>query len=58
MVFCCDWVLGCMGSLEGSPMIDYDELAQEAAIWPWLDSDCIADPCWDENTIFDDPEED
>ena len=47
-----------MGSLEGSPMIDYDELAQEAAIWPWLDSDCMADPCWDENTIFDDPEED
>jgi hypothetical protein len=22
---------------------DYEQLAQEAAIWPWLDSDCMAD---------------
>lgn len=23
--------------------IDYEQLAQESAIWPWLDSDCMAD---------------
>jgi hypothetical protein len=34
-------------------MSDLEELAQEAAIWPWLDSDCMADPCWDECPIFD-----
>ncbi len=25
-------------------MPDLEELAQEAAIWPWLDSDCMGDP--------------
>jgi hypothetical protein len=24
-------------------VIDYEQLAQESAIWPWLDSDCMAD---------------
>ena len=23
--------------------VDYEQLAQESAIWPWLDSDCMAD---------------
>ena len=24
--------------------IDLEQLAQESAIWPWLDSDCMSDP--------------
>ncbi len=27
--------------------IDYEQLAQESAIFPWLDSDCMADECND-----------
>ena len=25
--------------------MDWEQLAEEAALWPWLDSDCMADPC-------------
>ena len=32
-------------------MIDPEQLAQESAIWPWLDSDCMADP-----TTIEDPD--
>jgi hypothetical protein len=24
-------------------MIDYEQLAQESALFPWLDSDCMSD---------------
>lgn len=24
-------------------MIDFEQIEQEASIWPWLDSDCMAD---------------
>ena len=34
---------------------DYEQLAQEAAIWPWLDSDCMSDPV-NSSPIFFDPD--
>lgn len=44
-------------------MIDYEQLAQESALFPWLDSDCMSDNFDDERFIdpgvfFDDVEED
>jgi hypothetical protein len=31
-------------------MIDYEQLEQESVLFPWLDSDCMADhPYWEEN---------
>jgi hypothetical protein len=35
-------------------MIDYEQLAQESALFPWLDSDCMADhPYWeDEEDLY------
>jgi hypothetical protein len=33
-------------------MIDYEQLAQESAIFPWLDSDCISDGFLDEEQFF------
>lgn len=33
-------------------MIDYEQIAQEDAIYPWLASDCMADPCFDESPDF------
>jgi hypothetical protein len=42
--------------------IDYEQLAQESAIFPWLDSDCMADTCNDslftDSDYFYDQEED
>ena len=41
-------------------MIDYEQLAQEDALFPWLASDCMADT-YDESfyaTEFDDDDED
>ena len=35
-------------------MIDYEQLAQESALFPWLDSDCMGDPCDDSFFIDDD----
>lgn len=32
--------------------MDYEQLAQENAIFPWLDSDCMADIYDDEETKF------
>ena len=29
--------------------IDLEQLAQESAIWPWLDSDCMSDPTTEED---------
>lgn len=29
--------------------IDAEQLAQESAIWPWLDSDCMSDPATEED---------
>lgn len=37
-------------------MPDYEQLAQEAAIWPWLESDCMADGPTDCSPIFFDEE--
>jgi len=28
---------------------DFDEMAMEAHLFPWLDSDCMADPCTDDD---------
>lgn len=44
-------------------MPDYEQLAQEAALFPWLDSDCMADPFEDApyidpDAFFDDVDED
>lgn len=25
--------------------MDWEQIAQEDALWPWLASDCMADPC-------------
>jgi hypothetical protein len=30
-------------------MIDYEQIFQESAIWPWLDSDCMADDFQEED---------
>ena len=35
---------------------DYEQLAQEAAIWPWLESDRMADDPTDCSPIFFDPD--
>jgi len=35
-------------------MIDYEQLAQESALFPWLDSDCMSDTCSDSFFIDDD----
>ena len=37
-------------------MDDLEQWAQEAAIWPWLDSDCMADDPADYSPIFFDEE--
>lgn len=39
-------------------MIDYEQLAQESAIFPWLDSDCMSDPTTEEDFFFNEPDED
>jgi hypothetical protein len=41
-------------------MIDIEQLAQEAALFPWLDSDCMADETdfFDELNEFEDFEDD
>lgn len=28
--------------------MDWEEIAQEDALYPWLASDCMADPCTEE----------
>jgi hypothetical protein len=33
-------------------MIDYEQLAQESAIFPWLDSDCMSDSFIDEEQFY------
>lgn len=33
-------------------MDDLEQLAQEAAIWPWLESDCMADDPADCSPVF------
>ncbi len=41
-------------------MIDYEQLAQESALFPWLDSDCMSDS-YEElmfNNIYTEPTED
>jgi hypothetical protein len=41
-------------------MIDYEQLAQESALFPWLDSDCMSD-CYEElmfNNNYTEPNED
>jgi hypothetical protein len=30
-------------------MIDYEQLAQEDALFPWLESDCMGDPYVEED---------
>ena len=32
-------------------MTDFEQLEQEATIWPWIDSDCMSDPS--EEDFFD-----
>jgi hypothetical protein len=43
-------------------MIDYEQLAQESALFPWLDSDCMGDPVaddfFDDANLFDELDED
>ena len=36
---------------------DYDEMAMEAHLFPWLDSDCMADDCQDEDYFEDEDDE-
>jgi hypothetical protein len=37
---------------------DYDEMAMEAHLFPWLDSDCMADDCQDDDCFEDEDDED
>ena len=44
-------------------MIDYEQLAQESQLFPWLDSDCMSDSLieedfFDEANLFDEIDED
>lgn len=34
-------------------MTDFEQVAQEDALFPWLASDCMADPCFEEMDFFD-----
>ena len=42
-------------------MTNFEQLAQEAAIWPWMDSDCMSDSCeedfFDEANLFEEEED-
>lgn len=42
--------------------VDYEQLAQESALFPWLDSDCMSDPTtedfFDDANLFDEFDED
>ena len=42
-------------------MPDPEQLEQESRLWPWLDSDCMGNPCeedfFDEANLFDELEE-
>ena len=37
---------------------DFDEMAMEAHLFPWLDSDCMADDCQDDYGFEDEDNED
>jgi len=43
-------------------MIDFEQLAQESALYPWLDSDCMSDTFtetfWDDFICTNESEED
>ena len=43
-------------------MIDFEQLAQESALYPWLDSDCMGDTFaetfWDDLIYTNEPDED
>ena len=38
-------------------MIDYEEMALESNLFPWLDSDCMSDDFFDELSYFEDEED-
>ena len=38
--------------------IDYEQMAQEDAIWPWLASDCMAELLEEDETFYSESDED
>jgi len=42
-------------------MTDFEQLEQELRLWPWIDSDCMSDPCeedfFDEVNLFEEDED-
>lgn len=55
------YLLGSLSTAFTSMTVDYEQLAQESALFPWLDSDCMGDPLnedfFDDANLFDELDE-